>query len=99
VAPQALAVLNEPFVRLRAEEFARRLTSEGGPDAGSQVRRAYVLALGRPPKPYELNAGIRFLSRQTTQRKTRSPNVDAGLLALTDYAQVIFGLNEFLYMD
>ena len=35
VAPQALALLNDPFVRLRAEELAGRLQAEAGEDVGT----------------------------------------------------------------
>src|SRR5215831_20862724 len=38
VPTQALAVLNEPFIRLRAVEFARRLQAEGGVDLTAQVQ-------------------------------------------------------------
>jgi hypothetical protein len=98
VAPQALAVLNEPFIRLRAGEFARRLQSEVGKDAAAQVERAYRLALSRAPSAKELAAANRFIERQKTARAVRKGE-DAELHALTDFAQVIFGLNEFVYVD
>jgi hypothetical protein len=47
VAPQALTLLNDPFVRESARAFARRA---GTPE------RAFLLALGRPAKPSELDA-------------------------------------------
>ncbi|MGV3720212.1 MAG: DUF1553 domain-containing protein, partial [Actinomycetota bacterium] len=99
VAPQALAVLNEPFVRLRALELARRLRKEGGDDPASQVRRAYCLALGRGPAPLELEASTAFLRKQTAAHNAREPGAEPGLLALADFAHVLFGLNELLYID
>jgi len=98
VAPQALAVLNEPFVRLRSGEFARRLLA-AETEPAAQVQAAYRLALGRSPSPMELEASVRFLEQQTTRRAARDTGADPKLLALTDFAQVIFGLNEFLYVD
>jgi hypothetical protein len=47
VAPQALALLNDPFIRDCARAFAAR--------AGSP-RKAFEMALGRPPTPRELEA-------------------------------------------
>ena len=47
VAPQALTLLNDPFVRESAKAFAAR--------AGS-AERAFLLALGREAKPSELEA-------------------------------------------
>jgi hypothetical protein len=99
VAPQALAVLNEPFVRLRAGEFASRLRTEVGDDPPALVNRAYRLALGRSPAQKELETSVRFLKRQTLVRTERDKSTDAGMLALTDFAQSIFGLNEFMYID
>ncbi len=99
VAPQALAVLNEPFVRLRSEEFAKRLILEAGKDASGQIQRAYRLALGRPPTARELNSSRHFLEVQVRRRAERDKAADPNLLALTDFAQVLFGLNEFLYVD
>ncbi len=100
VAPQALALLNEPFVRLRATDFARRLRKEAGADPAMQVRLAFRLALGREPSETERENSLRFLEQQTQQRASREKNAaDAPELALTDFAQVIFGLNEFMYVD
>jgi len=99
VPTQALAVLNEPFVRLRAAEFASRLRSEAGSDANAQTRLAYMLALGRPPTNAEIASSTRFLQRQTAARAARESQSDAERRALVDFAQVIFGLNEFMYVD
>jgi hypothetical protein len=99
VAPQALAVLNEPFVRLRAGEFARRLRAEAGEDAAAQARLAYRLALGREPSTKELDASVAFIKRQGTIRAARGERAEARLSALTDFAQVVYGLNEFVYVD
>jgi len=51
VAPQALALLNDPFVRGCAKAFAAR--------AGSR-EHAFVLALGRPPSASELEAASKL---------------------------------------
>ena len=98
VAPQALALLNDPFVRARADNFADRLLAGGG-DPGGLVDRAYRVAFGRPPTETELAAGVEFLSRKDRDRSARDPKGDARKRALTDYCQVLFGLNEFVYVD
>jgi mono/diheme cytochrome c family protein len=102
VTPQALALLNDPFVRARAGDFASRLLQEAGDDPARCVERAYRLALGRAPGEGEKAAGVEFLARQSRDRSARDPKVsaaDARRLALTDYCQAIFGLNEFIYVD
>ena len=102
VVPQALALLNDPFVRARAADFARRLEKEAGDDAAKCVDRAYMVAFGRGPADAEKNAGIGFLGAQTRDRASRQPGVspaESRRQALTDYCQALFGLNEFLYVD
>ena len=49
VVPQALALLNDPFVRARAADFAARLLKESGEDPASCVEGAYPLAFSRSP--------------------------------------------------
>ena len=98
VAPQALALLNDTWVRARAKDFAQRLVQEAGEDRTAQVHRAYALALGRPPRADEVKAGLRFLSAQAASRTDRG-EPDGGQLALTDFCHALFGLNEFLYAD
>lgn len=107
VAPQALALLNDPFVRGIAREFAERLRREAGDDDGRRVERAYALALGRSPAEVEWQASLEFLAAQTTDRlagESASPNdpgrVEAARrLALADFAQALLSLNEFIYLD
>jgi len=101
VAPQALALLNDPFVRARAGDFADRLRREVGDDPPRVMDRAYRLALGRPPTDVERDAGVEFFGRQCRERSDRDPKAEGDVrrLALTDYCQVLFGLNEFVYVD
>jgi Protein of unknown function (DUF1553)/Protein of unknown function (DUF1549)/Planctomycete cytochrome C len=102
VAPQALALLNDAFVRARAGDFAFRLSREAGDDAAALVDRAYRLVFGRPPAEAERDAGVEFLARQMRDRLGRDPKAAADEVrwqALTDYCQVLFGLNEFIYVD
>jgi hypothetical protein len=102
VAPQALALLNDPFVRTRAGDFANRLLKDTNGDTTKVVDRAYQLAFGRPPTKAEREAGLEFLAHQTRERAGRDPKRPRDEIrrqALTDYCQVLFGLNEFIYVD
>jgi uncharacterized protein DUF1553/uncharacterized protein DUF1549 len=85
VAPQALALLNDPFVRARAEDFARRLVREAGPDSRARVWLAWQLALSRNPSNTELEAAVTFLNGAHDR--------------LADLCQAIFAMNEFIYVD
>src|SRR5204863_8800547 len=79
VAPQGLALLNDRFVRLRAEDFARRLKAEAGNDVKAEVRLAWRLAFGRDPSPNELEASTSFIEAQAQRR---SQAAKSGELAL-----------------
>ena len=51
---QALALMNNSFVVRQARCFGERVRKEAGDDPESQVRRAYLLAFGRPPTQGEM---------------------------------------------
>lgn len=102
VAPQALVLLNDTFVRARAVDFAGKLGKEAGPEPQAQVRLAWRLALGREPSMNELASGTEFIKAQAEQRSTRDPDrpkTHQQSLALADFCQAIFALNEFVYVD
>ena len=81
VAPQALTLLNNPFVLGQAELFARRVQERAPYDIAQQVDLAYRTALTRPPSAAEAEIGRQL--------------VESGSLA--DLTHVIFNLSEFLY--
>lgn len=102
VAPQALAMLNDPFVRLRSEEFAQRLSREVGSDVNAQFRLAFQLGLARQPSDDELSVAQAFLTEQTAARRSHDTKLTgeaASTLALTDFCQMLFSFNEFIYVD
>jgi hypothetical protein len=102
VAPQALAILNDQFVRKVAFEFADRLLKDAGGDLAQSIERGYQLALTRPPSDNERKATLEFVEAQMQERQKRAPaesNDQTRRQALADLCQVIFGLNEFIYVD
>ena len=102
VAPQALALLNDKFVRQRAIDFAARVAKEAGGQPESQVRYAWLLALGREPAKTELVSGSTFIRTQTEGRLVTEPTQSLAkrkALAMADLCQAIFALNEFIYVD
>jgi hypothetical protein len=102
-ATQALALFNGDFVALQSAHFADRLMREAGEEPAAQVERAYRLALGRPPKPGEVAAMTKFLSRETGaaagEHPTSAALAGARRKALARMGRVIFNLNEFAYPD
>ncbi|HET6247718.1 MAG TPA: DUF1549 and DUF1553 domain-containing protein [Tepidisphaeraceae bacterium] len=87
VAPQALALLNDPFVRMQAEHFAKRIAKDAGDDPGKRITDAYLLALSRVPTASEMDRALKFLDRADREG------------AFVDLCQVLLGLNEFAYID
>ena len=81
VAPQALTLLNNPFVLGQAELFAQQVRERAGSDIDNQIKLAYQLALTRMPTEDES-----IIARQLIE--------DGSVSALT---HVIFNLSEFLY--
>jgi hypothetical protein len=101
VAPQALALLNDPFVRTQAEQFAVRLIKERDATPG-RVQLAFETCLARAPEDEELAAACDFISARQTDREQRNGGrqpAEAYQAAVADFCQVLFGLNEFLYID
>jgi hypothetical protein len=85
-APQALEMLNGELSNQMARAFGDRLVKDAGASAERQVRLAYQLAAGRPPRPQELKMGAEFLSR-------------GGAKARGQFALAMFNLNAFLYVN
>jgi hypothetical protein len=111
-APQALILLNGPFLQEQSRAFALRLLRETGAGRESRVRRAYRLALGRPPRPEEMRLAETFLQEQTEALRDRlrsrervalpAPLPDgadpAEAAALADFCLALLNANEFLYV-
>ena len=57
---QALTLLNDATATEAAAALARRIESEGGPDAPSRATYAFRLCTGRRPSPEELEALVGF---------------------------------------
>jgi hypothetical protein len=88
VAPQALFLMNHPFVRDITRSILARpeIAAEG--DAKQKVERLFRLVYGRPPCADELMAISEFLGAPTTDpRRWQS------------LAQAILMANEFVFVD
>ena len=59
---QALNLFNSRFILDQSEAFAARVKGEAGDDAASQIRRAYLLAVGRSPEAGEISDALALVS-------------------------------------
>jgi hypothetical protein len=87
VAPQALFLLNHPFVREQAKALAKRLLAEPAGDNAERIGLAYRLAYGRPPTEKEERIG--------RERIGGSPD----MAAWTSYCEVLLCTNELIFVD
>jgi hypothetical protein len=98
IAPQALAFLNSPHVRSAAHAFAQRLMAACEKSPADAVRQGYLATIARSPDDAELSAAVAFLAAQE-KRYADEQKPNAKQLALADFCQVLFGLNEFVYVE
>ncbi|MFT6499003.1 MAG: hypothetical protein ACJAT6_001139, partial [Akkermansiaceae bacterium] len=92
IAPQALLFMNN----LQVVKWARALASKLDPtDADTAIRQLYLRTLGRDPSPSELTDNRAFFDAQSA---SYSGNQNATQLALADLCQIMFSLNEFVYL-
>ena len=92
IAPQALHFMNNGQVRASAMELARQLKAQ--PDTAAAVTLGYQTVLGRAPTPKEQKSIASFID---VQEKSYANN--GRELALADFVQVLFGLNEFIIVQ
>lgn len=98
VTPQALLLMNHPQIRDAATEFARNLLKQSGNSPKSAIQTGYLLTVGRSPTVTELADSLEFLEQQGANYSS-PPNEKTRLRAMTDFCQVLFSLNEFIYVD
>jgi hypothetical protein len=103
VAPQAMVILNDRFVRSVARDFASVLARKNADkpdptDLETIIEMAFETSFARLPTKTEMETSIQFIEAQTKARTQRGEQ-DARREALTDYCQSLFGLNEFIYVD
>jgi hypothetical protein len=112
-APQALILLNGPFMNERAREFAARLLQECNGREAVWIERAYRIALARGPRREEMRTALEFLHGQSELLRDRlrqrlpvavpegtPEGVDPALAAaLADFCLALLNRNEFVYLD
>lgn len=89
---QQLFVLNSPFMQQQSAALMRRLKADVPRDPEARIRRAYLLLYSRPATEKQVKQAIDFL----TAGKPGAVISDA---AWEQYAQVLIGSNEFLFVD
>ena len=100
VAPQALFLMNSPFVMEQARHFAEDLLSREGADDRERVELAHRKVLARPPSDRETEQALAYLAAYPRAEGTaQDENAEARQEAWASYCQLLFGLNEFMYIE
>jgi hypothetical protein len=87
VAPQALFLLNNPFVLAETKRLAERVLREGGHGDAAKIDWLYRSLFSRPPTPRELEIGMSAVAS------------DERDVAWNAYCQVLLCTNKFMYVD
>lgn len=87
VPTQSLAILNDSWIRNQAKLFARRVDGVANGNSASEINEAFLLALGRLPSPREKAEISPYLNR------------NSGAQGVENLCQMLFTLNEFIYVD
>ena len=98
IAPQALMFMNNPQVRDYARALATQLAKPADESPAEAVRSAYLRALSRPPSDDEISDNVAFLESQAASHAADGKS-NASELAMADFCQVLFSLNEFVFIE
>ena len=90
VAPQALFLMNDPFVIARARQAAQRLADNQDLPPAAKIELAFRRSLGRGPTPAEMQLVAGFLE---------SPKESQSVDAWRSVMQAIFASIDFRYVD
>ena len=96
VPPQALAMMNSPYVRELAEKFALRIRPDESVAIPEVIHRAYAHALSRPPSTVEEQQMSSFIKGQA---ESYGNTDEAMKMAIADFCQTVICLNEFIFVD
>ena len=98
VPAQALALMNDPFVREQAARWAKK-TLAAGPDAPERrIDRMYREAFARLPTPEERAAAVEFLAAQAETHGTTFAADPGHEETWADLAHALFNAKEFSFV-
>ena len=99
VSPQALYVMNSPFVQEQALAFAQD-TMKAGKTDGEKINYAYRKAYSRPATPAEIANASSFLTRYGQALAASVPDANKRQeKTWQSLCQVLLAANEFIYVN
>ncbi len=98
VPPQALALLNDPFVIEQAGVWADRLIARNAQSAGTRIEEMFRQLLGRSPDEGERERFTGLTSEIASLHKVAADKVMGSQTVWKDVAHAMFNLKEFIYV-
>lgn len=100
VAPQALFVLNNPFVSQQAKGVVDRIVAAKPPTYAARLEMAYKLTLGRSPSAAERERATAYINGATRDAWGRAGDrASAETTAWSSFCQALFACAEFRYVN
>jgi hypothetical protein len=82
-APQALLLLNDPWMHEQAEHLSKRIFSQAGQDSTQQIEILWKLVYQRAPTPEEMQSALKYLGSNPERFVSRA----------------LLNSTEFIYVD
>jgi hypothetical protein len=95
---QQLFVLNSDFMIQQTRALVGRLNVDKAADDAARIQQAFGLLYGRPATPEEVALGLEFLNAPLL-KDDQGQELKGQLSPWEQYAQVLLGANEFIYLD
>jgi hypothetical protein len=96
-APQALLLLNDPWVHAQAEALLRRIGSDNTGEESARIECLWQLVYQRPPSSQEIRSASSFL---TSQQQNIDPSThSSGDAAWLSLCRALLNSNEMIYID
>jgi len=100
VAPQALFLMNAPFVKDQARHLAQRLAKEEPDDERARINRLYLLAVNRPADAEAVESALNFLDGCTEDLSAGTVvPANARAEAWSQLCHAVLGSNNFLFRE
>ena len=98
VPAQSLTLLNDPFVIDQSTKWAKALMKDGR-SRDERVKAMIVQALGRPASDEDLAGSREFLLELAAEHSIQPQDLPSSERVWQDFAQSLFCLKEFIYVD
>jgi hypothetical protein len=100
VPSQGLMMLNNEFMAVEAQKWARRITGSES-DPRQCIDQLYLTAFGRPPEEWEIIEVLQFIKSQRLRYAALSEAPKTGPVdpqVWADLCQVLLNSAEFIYI-